>query len=638
MSKRSKTTIHPRWPTVSVATNLPNVAGSPTQSTDLEVGDEAYNTGDGLLYVCTNATVGAAVYAAAGGTGNVRDIADIIVGQSAGTGYTDTIDTADYLDTGSGQQLAAAIAAANALATPTRGVTLRIRPCNIFMDPFLTTLPIQVSQDVSIVGSGNATRITVPTGAGGKKQALFEWAAGGGVTGECKDMLIVVPAPVAGVVASTGVLRSVGTMTFENITMRVDRAGVALATLRGISLEIPQAFASSAVARARKNTIIYISNAAANDGFVGIYGTVPDAASPFAVGFDMRIEETTISNGMNGIKVANVPCATVRGVTHQGAAGASVSLVHNTPGVDYMDGASVLDVSSVCSQTTGLGSFAAVELLVNAGAQSQDWTISDIVVRVPESNTGNTVDGVRITADGNPTALLDTSISNVTRIQQSGSAGTGVGVRLVETGFAILANTSINGVLVRNVPAVDATALSGSYFIVSNVTGEVRGSSNANGVVTGTKSTVTSTSSGLIAPNVSSGAAEVLGSPMAITVGFDVPWTSFAGTGVGQLNSTTFRLLAYHTYEIEYQFHMSGQPSGTQHTFDLVDTSNVILALSQFAMYAPPQSTLSNVPTPIGYGRIKPTTSFDIKVRCTAITGSTTGQIQSGFISIREVA
>ena len=51
------------------AADLPNVATSTTQTTDLEVGDTAYVTGTQSLYVCIDATLGAAVWSPMSGSG-----------------------------------------------------------------------------------------------------------------------------------------------------------------------------------------------------------------------------------------------------------------------------------------------------------------------------------------------------------------------------------------------------------------------------------------------------------------------------------------------------------------------------------------------------------------------------------------
>lgn len=62
MAKRQQVNMVPRWPTVATMASLPNVSGSPTQSAYLEVGDECFVTGTATLYVCTNATLGAATW------------------------------------------------------------------------------------------------------------------------------------------------------------------------------------------------------------------------------------------------------------------------------------------------------------------------------------------------------------------------------------------------------------------------------------------------------------------------------------------------------------------------------------------------------------------------------------------------
>lgn len=60
---------HSRWDDAATPAALPNVAGSPTQSTDLKVGHTCYSVSDSTLYFCTTATFGAAVWASGGGGG-----------------------------------------------------------------------------------------------------------------------------------------------------------------------------------------------------------------------------------------------------------------------------------------------------------------------------------------------------------------------------------------------------------------------------------------------------------------------------------------------------------------------------------------------------------------------------------------
>ena len=57
------------WGVFATAADLPNVAGSSTQSVALTVGATAYNIVDSTTYQCTNATPGAAVWTSMGGGG-----------------------------------------------------------------------------------------------------------------------------------------------------------------------------------------------------------------------------------------------------------------------------------------------------------------------------------------------------------------------------------------------------------------------------------------------------------------------------------------------------------------------------------------------------------------------------------------
>lgn len=63
MALRSPTPFHNFWGATFVsAADLPNVAASSTQNGNLEAGDFAYVTGDTTYYICTNATLNAAVW------------------------------------------------------------------------------------------------------------------------------------------------------------------------------------------------------------------------------------------------------------------------------------------------------------------------------------------------------------------------------------------------------------------------------------------------------------------------------------------------------------------------------------------------------------------------------------------------
>ena len=62
---------HPHWGVFASAAVLPNAAGGENVGTRLLVGDQAYATSEAGTYTCTDATPGAAVWAAGGGISGV---------------------------------------------------------------------------------------------------------------------------------------------------------------------------------------------------------------------------------------------------------------------------------------------------------------------------------------------------------------------------------------------------------------------------------------------------------------------------------------------------------------------------------------------------------------------------------------
>jgi len=68
---------HSRWDDAATPAALPNVGGSPTQSTDLRVGHVCFSLSDSTLYVCTNAAFGGAVWASTGGGGGAPSFPSI---------------------------------------------------------------------------------------------------------------------------------------------------------------------------------------------------------------------------------------------------------------------------------------------------------------------------------------------------------------------------------------------------------------------------------------------------------------------------------------------------------------------------------------------------------------------------------
>lgn len=64
MATRSPINTHSYWGIFPDSSFLPNVLGSPTQSGTLQEGDQAWSSADSTLYVCIDATLGAAIWSA----------------------------------------------------------------------------------------------------------------------------------------------------------------------------------------------------------------------------------------------------------------------------------------------------------------------------------------------------------------------------------------------------------------------------------------------------------------------------------------------------------------------------------------------------------------------------------------------
>ncbi|NJN63445.1 MAG: hypothetical protein HC882_00275 [Acidobacteria bacterium] len=75
MATRSPTPYHPDWGIFALVADLPNVFGSPTQKPNLQVGDLA--TVGTTKYVCTLATVGAAIWTPLGGSPSIEEISGL---------------------------------------------------------------------------------------------------------------------------------------------------------------------------------------------------------------------------------------------------------------------------------------------------------------------------------------------------------------------------------------------------------------------------------------------------------------------------------------------------------------------------------------------------------------------------------
>lgn len=198
MAARSGNPTHSYWGIFANETQLPNVAASPTQTPQLEVGDTAYASGGTSgLYVCTTATLGSAVWAllsTGAGASTPRPAPVFVVAED---GYLQTLSsvasppnpanngnltggvgdvvgtTCDYLDPGDGTELEQALLAAAAAGV---GIDVRLRPCDIVFNPAnITSLPLIVPDDCSLIGAGReASRLTGGNGTGTTTQQMFE--------------------------------------------------------------------------------------------------------------------------------------------------------------------------------------------------------------------------------------------------------------------------------------------------------------------------------------------------------------------------------------------------------------------------------------------------------------------------------
>lgn len=421
MALRQKVNNVPRWPAVASTANLPNVAGSPTQSSYLEVSDECWVTSGGL-YVCTVATLGAATWVLVVSTAGAQDKyeAAIIVGNALAG---DTAANCTYLDSGNGAGIAAALAAAAALS-PLK-VDVFVRRGAYTMDPAAVTLPLSVGGNVVLRGDARETvTITTFTGAGGHAQDLFTLLDGATL----ESMTISVPAPVLGVVAS-----SLSIVDFrDNATMRKLALNIADT---GVNSESP--FALSAYQSAP-------TSGATLDDIVFTYTrTTPSPTAYHAIVFDYSsasytepakrnvVRNVRVTNSYGDLKVTSLystnysidvdGCSVVRAqapnvVSYQPVsgtiAGPTIRRVHG----DFRGYLAANPLSGPAIQPI----FAAVGTNVIRGAVVEDVTLlgdanttaTNSYATIVNASTGlGTLDGVRIT--GVVTSCPTAGVGNV---------------------------------------------------------------------------------------------------------------------------------------------------------------------------------------------------------------------------------
>lgn len=162
------------------------------------------------------------IQGAAGAANVTRDAHEIVVGQSSAP-YNDGVDDADFLDPGDGTGLEAALAAAGALG---HGADVRLRNCEITLDPNAVTLPLSIPQNVRLIGAGRALEIAGLNDTGSRivgpdqdDQRMFTM----GQDASIENMAIVSPNPTAATSgANAGIVECTARCRFHQVNFSID--------------------------------------------------------------------------------------------------------------------------------------------------------------------------------------------------------------------------------------------------------------------------------------------------------------------------------------------------------------------------------------------------------------------------------
>lgn len=390
--------------------------------------------GDAVWVRCDNTSSGGAIQ-------TIRDAHVIVVAQQGG-GFTPTTgvpvtDTllnlnpqvagiaADFIDTGDGAGLAAALTAATALSAATP-CDVRLRPCDIDLASGAVLGPLAIPQNTSLIGA-SATESTI-TGrvAVGQNQGVFTMAVGSSL----ERMRVISPAPTGGPIGSGGIVQvlDAGCRVIDCQINMETTALVARTTLFGVDTS---------------------TGANAGNAFV-VRGTRflcegPNHASTFAT-------DTAAINTQGATDLG----ATIQGVTIDG---------HN---VGLRLGAAANSGDIQASQVSMVVSRAGVALAANnlaiAGLRFTDVRISFTLVGVTgtpqtgyEINTTNAAGEVnQVSIMGSTVAWLAlTTVSNRNFIRCNGAVGSvGVnGVKMVACGVEGKATNAqaTDGIFLTNV-------------------------------------------------------------------------------------------------------------------------------------------------------------------------------------------
>lgn len=341
--------------TVATTANLPNVSGSPTQTTALVAGDEAYVTGTAAKYVCTTATPGAAVWVPvatlAGQLGQTSNLPDVRgIRETAGPTLLTIGSIAD------GQTLIRS-------GTSVVGTTVTAAPAGTMVKPNLrlagcspTTAPTAVAyRDIAWSSSLNlfcavgaaGTIVTSPDGitwtarTSGTAYDLLGvcWAAGlglfvacgndsGGFNAEVRTSPDGITWTQRYTAANPPALNGVATNAAGTTVIAFGTAGLILSSTNGTSwTSRTSQFSTTAILQAAWNGSL----------FVAVGGSGKISTSPDGITWTSRTSGT--ANGLIGV-AANA--ATGRTV----AIGATGTVITSTDGITWGTGNTLQNVGS----------------------------------------------------------------------------------------------------------------------------------------------------------------------------------------------------------------------------------------------------------------------------------------------------
>lgn len=485
MALRQKVNNVPRWPAVASTANLPNVAGSPTQSSYLEVSDECWVTGGGL-YVCTVATLGAATWVLVVSTAGAQDKyeAAIIVGNALAG---DTAANCTHLDPGDGTGIAAAFAAALALSpllvdidirrgTYTSGVTLNPPPgcnvrgagigCTILKGPVATATQAGTVLDPGANATLSDMTIVVRDPAVGNT-ANARGAIGISAGCTYRDLDVVLGDNSGATVDATKICFSyqgspvIGGVTWENVSMRVaNLTTFGVGVPYGIFLySVAAAYAEPSTPNTVRNCSFTVpTGGAAGVGFVtNVYATVVRSFRASGTNSACNVAGTqTVTGTVRGPLIDDID-HDMRGTLSTSGYAVSVSASGVGASTPTILGTRISRVRAIASPTATTG-HALFTGSVGSGLTMQDLLLSDLRMSNGGAGVGNVTMTVANTAGTNIEGLT------IEGVYTKGDVTLTVGAAGTTTSAVLNDNTC------RNL-SVSGTTASKSTVVGNRITG-----------------------------------------------------------------------------------------------------------------------------------------------------------------------